>query len=274
MIPANVQKPAQPKRKPNRKALLILVIFFFVLLIALFLASPLSKVQSIEVVGNNQLSADEIRKTSGVQIGMNFWDVKPGAVDQQLKSRFLLIAKTDVEVHFPGKVVIAIAEKPVAAVLIQKGGIYYRLLSDGTVFDQVKSLNGTSLPLLLSNEKNLSVEVGKRIADLDVQKFCEQIVQADRSLLQEISDFNILKGQLWSAHTMENNLEIRFPPGNINTVLNVYAKFWKQQLENKHSGIIYIYGPDEAWYSPGPAKSSNTNSSNTNSSNVKPSAKE
>lgn len=252
MITANVQQPVQAKRKPNRKAIFLLVLFFIIVLAALFLVSPLSKVHSIEVAGNNQIAADDLRNASGLSIGMNFWDVNEANVDQRLRDQFLLIAKADVEVRFPGKVVIAVAEKPVAAILIQKGGTYYRLLSDGTVFDQVKSLTGTSLPLLLSNEKNLQVEIGKRIPDSDVQKFCQQIVQVDRSLLEQISDFNILKGEVWSAHTMENNLEIRFPPGTIHTALNVYEKFWKQQLASKRSGIIYIYGPDEAWYTPVP----------------------
>lgn len=250
MIPAQIRKPAESKRKPNRKALFLLVLFFLIVMAALFLTSPLSKIRSIEVVGNNQVAKEDILKSSGISIGMNFWQVKPKETDLKIREQVMLVSKADVAVHFPGKVVIAVAEKPVAAILILKGGTFYCLLSDGTVFDKIQNNNGTSLPLLIS-ERGFQVEIGKRIADSDVQKFCEQIVKVDRSVLDHISDFQILKGDLWSARSIEpEGFELRFPPGDINMTLNVFVKFWKERLTGKHSGIIYIYGPDEAWYQP------------------------
>lgn len=241
-----------PERKQKRrwKALLLLLIFFAGIAVAVFLTSPLSKVRSVEVVGNSQVPAGEIRGQSGVQAGMNFWEVKPSEVEEKLKNHFPLIAKADVELIFPGQVVIAVAEKPVAAILVHNEGTYYRLLSDATVFDAVKNPGETGLPLLVT-ERTFSVETGKRIPDPDIQSFCEQLVKADRSLLDHVYQFEIKKGNLWSAQTKERH-EIRFPAKEIDvtTVLTIYNKFWKNQLEkdNKPPGIIHIYGPDEAWY--------------------------
>ncbi|WP_018132748.1 cell division protein FtsQ/DivIB [Effusibacillus pohliae] len=243
----------EQKRKRSRKARVLLVVFFAGVAVAVFFTSPLSKVRTVEVVGNSQIPAEQIRNASGVREGMNFWEVKPVNVDKRLKSQFPLIAKADVEVKFPGNVVIAVAEKPVAAALYSQGS-YYRLLSDGTVFDAVKEIPNGTLPLLIS-DKPLQIEPGKQIPDPDVQKFCEQIVKVDRSLLEQISNFVIRQGSLWSAWTNSpHQFEIRFPPGDISTTLTVYMKFWKKELQNKVSGTIYIYGPDEAWYDPSSAK--------------------
>jgi cell division protein FtsQ len=241
------QMVREQKRKPSWKALILLVIFFAGIAAAVFFTSPLSKVRSVEVVGSNQVTVEQILNASGIKEGMNIWEVEPAEVDKRLKSQLPLIAKADVAVNFPGHVVIAVAEKPVAAALY-KGGNYYRLLSDGTVFDAVKANTVLNLPLLIL-ERPLAVEVGKQIPDPDVQKFCEQIVGVDRSVLTNISDFQVKEGKLWSAYTnAPQRFEIRFPPGDISTTLDVYMKFWKKQLEGKTSGIIYIYSKDEAWF--------------------------
>ncbi|WP_200760110.1 cell division protein FtsQ/DivIB [Effusibacillus dendaii] len=238
---------AEEKRKPRRKALILLVIFFLGIAVSVFFKSPLSKVRSVQVTGNSQVSADEILKASAVQIGMNWWQVKADQIDKQVESQIPLIQKADVAVKFPGNVVIAVAEKSVAAVLIHQG-VYYRLLTDGTVYDKMKSLTGTSLPLLVS-DRSFPVEIGKQIPDADVQKFCQQVVNINRTLLDQFSYFQIQNGNLWSAWTVDD-FEIRYPPGDLSTTLSIYDKFWKQQLakDNKPPGIIYIYGADEAWY--------------------------
>ncbi|MFC4770210.1 cell division protein FtsQ/DivIB [Effusibacillus consociatus] len=242
----------EQKRKPSWKALLLLIIFFLGIAVAVFFTSPLSEVRSVEVVGNSQIVKDQILRISGIQVGMNIWEVEPAEVDKRLKSQLPLLAKADVEVKFPGNVVIAVAEKPVAAILTKEGGKNYRLLSDGTVFDLVKNPSGAGVPLL-SSKRQFQIEVGKQIPDPDIQKFCEQIVKVDRSLLEPISNFEIKEGNLWSAWTNPDpaSFEIRFPPGDINTTLEVFTQFWKKQLEGKSSGIIYIYSREEAWYEKG-----------------------
>ncbi|GAX91003.1 cell division protein FtsQ/DivIB [Effusibacillus lacus] len=242
---------AGQKRKPRWKALTLLFVFFAGVGAAVFFTSPLSKIRSVQVIGNSQIPADQIASASGVIVGMNFWDVKPENVDKQVREQYPLIAKADVEVKFPGHVTIAVAEKPVAAVLVRNGGMFYRLLSDATVYDAIKNTNGTNLPLIIA-QNTLEVEPGKQIPDRDVQEFCEQLVSVDRKLLEHISHFEIRKKEdkkenLWSAWTVEG-FEIRFPPGNLATTLDVYMKFWKKELEGKLPGIIYIYSEDEAWY--------------------------
>jgi cell division protein FtsQ len=250
----HLQQPKQPKRKYNRKAMALLIIFFAGIAAAVFFTSPLSKIRSITYEGNQQVSREQLANVSGIREGMNYWEVDKAAVDKRIQSQLPLVAKADVEVNFPGRVVVAVAEKPVAAILVLKGGSYYRLLSDGTVFDAVNSLGGTSLPILYT-DRQLKAELGKRIEDAQIQQFCEQVVKVDRSLLSSIKNFQISDPKLWSAFTQDRS-EIRFPPGDVSTILTTYMKFWKQQLQNKPPGIIYIYGNDEAVYSPREAQPS------------------
>ncbi|MFC4769111.1 cell division protein FtsQ/DivIB [Effusibacillus consociatus] len=214
--------------RSSKKAIFLLICFTISIAVIVFFNSPMSKVRSITVIGNQQVSIDQITSVSGLQAGMNWWKVDSKDVNRRLTEQIPLILEADVEVKFPGNIVIAVAEKSVSALLIHEG-VSYRLLNDGTVFDKTNSTTG--IPIVRS-ERTFPVEVGKRISDPDVQKFCTQIVKVDKTLLQDISDFNLSNSNLWYAHTVDK-FKIVFPSGDVSTTLNIYRDFKRKKLQDQ-----------------------------------------
>lgn len=107
----NVLKKKNKKRRLKRKVKITFVVVLIVGLLG-YIASPFSKVQSVELVGENYLNEKEIKKASGITTSDFALFVFPNVVEKKLlKEPF--VASCKVEKKFFHKVVITVTEQKV-----------------------------------------------------------------------------------------------------------------------------------------------------------------
>ncbi|WP_018664075.1 cell division protein FtsQ/DivIB [Heyndrickxia acidiproducens] len=99
----------QRRRKTNRRLIGLLSTFFILVVLVIYLQSPLSRVHQIRVEGNEAVSSKWIIKKSGITTGMNIWNIHKN----QVKRKIGTIPEVDtvkVSVTFPNNLTIHIRE--------------------------------------------------------------------------------------------------------------------------------------------------------------------
>lgn len=175
------------KKRRNRR----LVIAFFVFLgVVIFLESPLTRVRTTVVVGNKSIPEAKLVKESRIHSGMSLWQVNQLAVQSAITSKEPLVESVHVKTDYlHGVVTLSIKQKSVVAIF-ENGGHFYRLLSDGTVYDQVAPNAGAQWPIVTA-DNSASVAVGKRPDNPFVSGLCQELQKMSPSIENNISEFHI-----------------------------------------------------------------------------------
>lgn len=232
---AQTQEPNR-KRRPNWKALLFVVVFFVLLLVAGFLQSPLSAINTIEVKGNHEIRYDEIVRTSGINKGMSFWRISKSKASDAIMKTFPLVKTVDIEVSWTGHVVIAVVEKQASGSLVTADG-YYSILQDGTVMNKTEKPDD-SMPLI-STDKLPALKPGQVIADADLLALAKQIPEVDRKVLDQISEVHVAEKGPWQVF-MRDKFEVRIPAQQFADKMNSYQKFRDSLPASTPPGILNL----------------------------------
>lgn len=98
------------KRSPSPWIFAFIFLFFTGALFAIFLRSPLSKIEKIEVTGNRLVPTEEILAKAQLKKGVSFFGVQTEEVIERL-SALPEIEQVNAVKSFPDKVSISIREK-------------------------------------------------------------------------------------------------------------------------------------------------------------------
>ena len=129
------EKPAKPKIAPVHiwRAVSILVPSVLVLLLSVYLLTPLSTIKNIEVKGNSNTQADDIKQASGIQDSdytlALFLDKERYA--ERIKSNHW-IESAKINYQFPTNFTIEVKEFDIVGYYVS-GEEHYPILSSGTV---------------------------------------------------------------------------------------------------------------------------------------------
>lgn len=99
----------RPRLTNNRWMLLFLILFFILLSCILYLQSPISRIQHVEVTGQQLLAADEVITASGLHMQSVFQLLRA----EQIKKKILAlpeVAQVDLTFQFPNTIRITIKE--------------------------------------------------------------------------------------------------------------------------------------------------------------------
>ena len=109
-------KKQKPKRKHKKKNYPLRIVIVLAVLCAAFLCAHLSyfDVDGIAVIGNEEVTDEEIVKLSGVETGVSLFDVHPLLVQHKIKQN-LYIEKVNVNRKLPNKVEIIVKERNLLA---------------------------------------------------------------------------------------------------------------------------------------------------------------
>ncbi|KXZ14858.1 dihydropteridine reductase [Bacillus nakamurai] len=122
----------QRKQKANRRLISFILLFFMMVLIIVYLQMPISKVSSVSVSGNENVSAKEVAALSDIHNGQTeFWSLNKKKTEEKIEQN-KLVKKAAITKAFPNKVNISIEEYKTIAYL-QKNDVYYEVLENGTV---------------------------------------------------------------------------------------------------------------------------------------------
>ncbi|MCY7095143.1 cell division protein FtsQ/DivIB [Streptococcus oralis] len=144
--PEKPEKPAKPKIAPVHiwRAVSILVPSVLVLLLSVYLLTPLSTIKNIEVKGNSNTQADDIKQASGIQDSdytlALLLDKEKYA--ERIKSNHW-IESAKINYQFPTNFTIEVKEFDIVGYYVS-GEEYYPILSSGTV--ESTPVNRLNLP--------------------------------------------------------------------------------------------------------------------------------
>ncbi|XQN76590.1 cell division protein FtsQ/DivIB [Streptococcus oralis] len=140
------EKPAKPKIAPVHiwRAVSILVPSVLVLLLSVYLLTPLSTIKNIEVKGNSNTQADDIKQASGIQDSdytLALLLDKETYAERIKSNHWIESAKIDYQ--FPTNFTIEVKEFDIVGYYVS-GEEYYPILSSGTV--ESTPVNRLNLP--------------------------------------------------------------------------------------------------------------------------------
>ncbi|MBT2756106.1 cell division protein FtsQ/DivIB [Mesobacillus foraminis] len=121
----------QRRKKANRRLIIMLILFFTLILCIIYFQSPLSKVKSFSVHGNDSYTADEILKFSEISSQSNIWKINRNEAESKLE-KLPEIKNAEVTVRLPNTVKIELKEYEKLAYL-SKGKDFFPVLGNGEI---------------------------------------------------------------------------------------------------------------------------------------------
>lgn len=239
----NKKQSQERKRRPNWKALLFVVTFFGLVLLAVFLQSPLSSVSDIEVKGIHQIRYEDVVQVSQIQKGMSFWRINKSDVAERISKSFPLVESVDVQVSLSGKVVIAVSEKTVAGNLLVKDKLY-RMMQDGTVLENASQSVADNVPII-SMDAPPTIQAGKPVDNDDLKALAQQIPQVDRTVLDQVSEIHITTKGPWKIY-MRDKFEVRIPAREFAVKMKTYMRVRSALPKDQKPEIINLMESDYA----------------------------
>ena len=220
------EKPAKPKIAPVHiwRAVSILVPSVLVLLLSIYLLTPLSTIKHIEVKGNVQTQADDIKQVSGIQDSdytlSLLWNKEKHA--EQIKSNHW-IESAKIDYKFPTNFTIEVKEFEIVGYYVT-GEDHYPILSSGTI-------DSSPVNLLNLPETYLTVTFNDEQQVKDLMTGLSSISEDIKSQIQKIelapskATADLLK------ITMLDTDEIVVPLSELSKKLPYYSKIKPQLTE-------------------------------------------
>lgn len=219
------------KQKANRRLIIYLSIFFLLIIGVVFFQSSLSKISSIKVIGNQNITEKEIIHYSKLAVGMSFWNVNNKKVEDNLKKHPEIKAVT-VEKKLPNIIVIKVKEYQRIA-FIKSNGKYLPILENGDILKTKKNNNKEFLnaPILVNWAKGE-----------DIQEMIAQLRKLPTSIVNSISEIYytpIPRDILQITLYMNDGNEVRASVRNFSQKMKYYPSMVKE-LDPNVKGIFYI----------------------------------
>ena len=220
------EKPAKPKIAPVHiwRAVSILVPSVLVLLLSIYLLTPLSTIKHIEVKGNVQTQADDIKQVSGIQDSdytLSLLLNKEKHAERIKSNHWIESAKIDYQ--FPTNFTIEVKEFAIVGYYVS-GEEHYPILSSGTV-------ESTPVDRLNLPETYLTVTFNDEQQVKDLMTGLSSISEDIKSQIQKIelapskATADLLK------ITMLDTDEILVPLSELSKKLPYYSKIKPQLAE-------------------------------------------
>lgn len=243
---AKKEKKVKTKNKPPKppipsvhiwRAVTILVPSFLILFLSIYLLSPLATMKHIEVMGNVQTSADQVREASGIRDSDYTISVllnKDKHAEMVKSNHWIESAK--IVYQFPVHFTIEVKEFGIVAYSVS-GDSYYPILSSGSI--ESTAVSSDNLP-----EKYISVLFND---EEQIKTLISQLNEVSPEIKQEIEKIELAPSKVTSdllKITMYDTDEILVPLSELGKKLPYYSKI-KPQL-TVPSGIdmevgIYSY---------------------------------
>ncbi|MBZ2087704.1 FtsQ-type POTRA domain-containing protein [Streptococcus oralis] len=220
------EKPAKPKIAPVHiwRAVSILVPSVLVLLLSIYLLTPLSTIKHIEVKGNVQTQADDIKQVSGIQDSdytLSLLLNKEKHAEQIKSNHWIESAKIDYK--FPTNFTIEVKEFEIVGYYVT-GEDHYPILSSGTIDSSpvnLLNLPETYLTVTFNDEQQVKELItGLSTISEDIKSQIQKIELAPSKATADLLKI-----------TMQDTDEILVPLSELSKKLPYYSKIKPQLSE-------------------------------------------
>lgn len=222
------------KRSLNPWVFFIILVFLLGILLVLFLQSPLSRIEHLQVHGNNLLSDEEIIQTAQLHKGISYFHSNLVKAKHRLKKR-VEIQDVKIEKLFPNKIYIRVKEFPVVAYVQWYDGQFAPVL-----------LNGVILPQRRTSEviQSWPVIEKKDHADPTLRLALRNFLRVPERIRQEIEFIHLVKDHPDQVVLLsKNHHQIFLRANELHEKITYYPFF-----QNHPKGKLYLL--QSIWFSP------------------------
>lgn len=222
-------KEKRAKRRKRQKQIqysIFGVLLFIIILILIYMFTPLSKVNSVKIAGNDNVSKSTIDKAINVKSSSRMYMYSTTKAKNNLEDNEL-IKSAEVKKVFPNKLSVKVTEKQIVA-MVQKKDNYVPILEDGS---ELKNYDGNATddgPILEGFEKDKKEKIIHELSSMPANV---------RSMIAEIKYDPQENAQSQIKLFTTDEIQI---VGNLNTIANKmkYYPQMSQSLERDESGNL------------------------------------
>jgi len=210
----DVQANEHPKEssmafyKVMQRYIPIVIINLLIIIIMSYLISPLSKVATIVVKGNEAVYDQQIIEESGIRSKDSVLELmrKKDTTAENIVQNLPQVSESSVDISGFNEVIIQVKEYNTVA-YIAKEQSYLRVLENGTVLDEEYNVSIGNQPVLTKFEEGAALD-----------RMIEELSKIDMPILNLISEIELVTDR-------ENSLFIRVYMNNGNRVLSLIPTF-------------------------------------------------
>src|SRR5699024_10356255 len=210
----DVQANEHPKEssmafyKVMQRYIPIVIINLLIIIIMSYLISPLSKVATIVVKGNEAVYDQQIIEESGIRSKDSVLELmrKKDTTAENIVQNLPQVSESSVDISGFNEVIIQVKEYNTVA-YIAKEQSYLRVLENGTVLDEEYNVSIGNQPVLTKFEEGAALD-----------RMNEELSKVDMPILNLISEIELVTDR-------ENSLFIRVYKNNGNRVLSLIPTF-------------------------------------------------
>ncbi|MDN5313111.1 MAG: cell division protein FtsQ [Thermoanaerobacteraceae bacterium] len=179
------------KRKINKKRLLLLMAFLCIIAVMPVIYSPLFAVKNIQVLGNKNISSDEVIKVASFFYNKNLLMIKKGDVQKALYES-IPVKEVQINYRLPHTLVICIKEREIAAALPYLGS-FVLIDSDGIVVKIVPKLDYLAVPVVTGFNVTHASVAGPPVIENNADSFKKflELISAVSPIASELSEIHV-----------------------------------------------------------------------------------
>lgn len=221
---------AARQRKANRRFILYLSIFFLLILLVVYLQSPLSKVGKININGNHYVTNSAILKSGGLSKETSFWNINTKELEKKITASNLQISDVTIKRQLPNVLSIEVNEFARVAYLKEKD-TFHPILENGKVIHQLSSEQvPVNAPILID------------LKEEQLEELASELKKLPQSLIQRISEIKLAPSETVSYDLiifMNDGFEVRTSVRNFAKNMKKYPSI-VSEIERGKKGIIHI----------------------------------
>lgn len=222
-------KEKRAKRRKRQKQIqysVFGVLLFIIILILIYMFTPLSKISSVEISGNDNTSKNQINKAINVKDNSRMYTYSTTKAQNKLEES-TLIKNAEVKKHFPNNLTVKVSEKQIVA-LTKKKDKYVPVLEDGTELEDYDGNATDNGPILEGFEKDKKEKIIQALSEMPAKV---------RGMIAEIKFDPQENAQNQIKLFTTDDIQIL---GNLNTIgkkMKYYPQM-SQSLERDESGEL------------------------------------
>ncbi|MBF0813284.1 FtsQ-type POTRA domain-containing protein [Staphylococcus saprophyticus] len=222
-------KEKRAKRRKRQKQIqysVFGVLLFIIILILIYMFTPLSKISSVEISGNDNTSKNAINRAINVKDNSRMYTYSTTNAQNKLEES-TLIKSAEVKKHFPNKLTVKVSEKKIVA-LTKKKDKYVPVLEDGTELEDYDGNATDNGPILEGFEKDKKEKIIQALSEMPAKV---------RGMIAEIKFDPQENAQNQIKLFTTDDIQIL---GNLNTIgkkMKYYPQM-SQSLERDESGEL------------------------------------
>lgn len=246
----------QRRARVRAVSAVLVILFFFVILFAVYVQSPLAKVQAVRVQGASDLARRELLADAGIHVGQSLLELPVAAAKRRLLRDFPVLSSVNIESDGWTRVVtIQVTQRPLAGLLAASGSLY-QVLQDGFVLEKDPTGIAADVPMI-STDFPVSVSLGQVLANKVLVSVCEQLPGIPRHDLADIASLHVMDqaGTYTVEAFTDDGFLVVMPVSDLRRSLDLFLSIHGKLIaQNIAPGVITILSNGRGTYQPFPSK--------------------